>query len=276
MKLAKILSTLTSEPLLLDDSARTSLLQLFEQHATLNRAEFAAQRTAQGPCGETIELDSMEVDENGIAWIPIGGPIGLGLGNFEKRAGAIDLADIRADLEEADQNEAVTAVVLLMDCPGGMVSGTPELADLIAAYEKPIYAFTNGGAIASAAYWLASACDGIFATKSADIGSIGVYAPFLDLSKAADMQGIKVKVFSSGKYKAMGVPGTSLTPEQEIFMQNRVMEIARMFYTHVRAMRTDVKDEDMQGQLFKAAEALSRGLIDGVIADQSELAHFLA
>lgn len=266
--------------MLITPEYRLQLIEILDQHAALTREEYAsareqARREGVGASGSKVEVDQMEI-EDGIAWIPVGGPIGIRLGKFEKGAGAVDVGDIDDELDDAEGDDEARAIVLDMDTPGGMVSGVPELADRIRAVDKPIYAWCNGGMIASAGYWLAAACDGIFATQSADIGSIGVYAPFTDLSRMAEMQGIKVKVFTSGKYKGMGVPGTELTPDQATFMQARVMEIAKSFYDHVRAMRTDVADEDMQGQVFKASNALARGLIDEVFPNRAALIDFLS
>ena len=275
MRYAAIRHTLSSEPMLITPDYRNALLEILDQHVALTRAEFRAAREGSTRSGDAVDLDQMEIVD-GIAWIPVGGPIGYRLGKFEKGAGAVDVADITTDIDEAESSDEVSALVLDMDTPGGMVSGIPELADRIRACDKPICAWSGGGMIASAGYWLASACDGVFVTKSADVGSIGVYAPFTDLSKMAEMQGIKVKVFSSGKYKGMGVPGTEMTLDQQNFMQARVMEIAAAFYNHVRAMRTDVQDEDMQGQIFKADSALARGLVDGIMATKDDLVAFLS
>src|SRR6185312_12880460 len=119
---------------------------------------------------------------------------------------------------------------------------------------KPIYAWTRGS-MASAAYWLGCCTDGIFCTPTASVGNIGVCISFMDVSKMADMAGIKVKAFGSGTYKGMGTPGTSLTAEQEMFLKARVMQLAGMFYQHVRAQRGAIADEDMQGQSFDGLTA---------------------
>lgn len=269
MNLVKMLSVLTAEPLLMDNSRREALLQLLNDHAQMSGVEFARTRTGVNQCGDRVELESMEV-ECGVAFIPVGGPIGMGLGAMEKGAGCVDVADIEADLDEAEFDDDVKSIALVFDSPGGMVSGTPELGDRIRAVEKPIWSFSNGGLIASAAYWLASATDGIFCTRSCDVGSIGVCAPFIDQSRAMEMKGVKVKVFASGKYKGMGTPGTVLTAEQEMLIQQRIMKIAEEFYAHVRANRTDVADDTMQGQVFKSAEAMDRGLIDHIVRDRAD------
>jgi signal peptide peptidase SppA len=274
MKYHQIITALTREPLLIEPGSAVSLFELFQQHATLDNDEFRAAREGTGVCGEKMELDQMEI-EDGIATIPISGPIGMGLGKMEKGAGAVDVGDITNDLEEAEFSEEVRGIILHIDSPGGMVSGTPELADRIAAVEKPIYAFSNS-LIASAAYWLAASTDGIFATKSADIGSIGVYIPWADYTELYKKAGVKIKLFASGKYKGMGFPGTSLSKAQEELIQGRVVEIAGMFYAHVQANRSDVQDEDMQGQTFKAPQAAARGLIDEVVRGKQDLVDFMA
>jgi signal peptide peptidase SppA len=273
MKHHQILTTLTREPLLITPASAISLYQLFQQHATLDDDAFRAAREGTGVCGEKVDLAQMEIID-GVAHIPVSGPIGRGLGSFEKGAGAVDVGDITDELDLAEESDEVTLALMCFDTPGGMVSGTPELADRIAAFSKPIYAFTDG-LIASAGYWLASSTDGIFATKSADIGSIGVYIPWMDTSEAYKKAGVKIELFTSGKYKGMGFPGTTLTPDQRALIQGRVAEIAGMFYAQVQMNRPGVEDETMQGQTFKADAAMENGLIDGVVQDKEALLEML-
>lgn len=273
MKYHQILATLNEEPLLITPAAHASLLKLFEEHRTLEIAEFMAKREGVDACGGKVELEQMEVID-GIAHIPVAGPMGKGLSKFEKGAGAVDVDDIMDDLDDAEDDDQVRAAIMDVDTPGGMVLGTPELSDRILAFSKPIYAFT-AGIMCSAGYWIGSACDAIFATRSANIGSIGVYVPWADTSEMWKARGVKIEVFTSGKYKGMGVPGTSLTKDHREFLQNRVMEIAEMFYGHVQAMRADVQPEDMQGQVFMGANALARGLIDDVVQSKADVVDLL-
>ncbi len=268
MKYHELIRVLTEEPLLITPAAHGALFQLFKDHRELERAEFRAAREGVDLCGEAVELEQMEVID-GIAHIPIRGPLGAGLSKFEKGAGATDVADIAADLDAAEDDPNVAGILLDMDSPGGMVSGIPELADRILAVDKPLYAFTCG-LMCSAAYWLASAADMVLATKSAEIGAIGVYVPMLDSSARMQALGYKVEVITSGKYKGIGVPGTALTDAHREFMQARVEEIAGMFYDHVGAMRPDLDREDMQGQTYKGQKAAARGLIDQVVSGKDE------
>ena len=65
------------------------------------------------------------------------------------------------------------------------MNGTPELAQAVAdaSRDKFVYAF-SAGQMCSAAYWVASQCDAIYATPSARVGSIGVILPFVDDTEA--------------------------------------------------------------------------------------------
>jgi signal peptide peptidase SppA len=268
MRLQQILTTLTSEPLLMTPQAVVGLLELFKDHAAMVRADFKALREGVDYCGEAIEIPQAEMID-GVMHIPIGGPIGRGLGKFEKGAGAVDTQDLADEIDVAEDDSMVRAILFDIDSPGGMLQGTPELADRIARCQKPTIAF-SAGQMCSAAYWIGCACDYLYATRSADIGSIGVYVPFLDQSAALKAMGLEVQVFSSGKFKGMGVPGTALSKDQKEFMLARVGEIARLFQSHVSTNRPDSSEDDMQGQVFLAEAALSKGLVDAVVADKAE------
>lgn len=273
MNLPQILSVLKTEPLFCAGGYRETLLEIFEQHAALSAAEYKHARTGKAKSGSSLELEQMTV-KNGLAYLPVGGPIGQNLGEFEKGAGCVDVDDICTELDEAEEDEAVKTILMVLDTPGGMVMGTPECGQRILKCEKPIYAWTRG-TMASAGYWLGSCTDGIFCTPSASVGSIGVCSSFMDLSKMADMAGVKVKTFGSGIYKGMGTPGTSLTPQQEIFLQGRVSMLAEQFYTHVRSRRGQIADADMQGQTFTGTQAKEKGLVDEVFNSIAELEAFL-
>ena len=273
MKYHQIIAALTEEPLLITPAAHSSLFNLFQEHRSFSKEDFKALREGTDYCGEAVEIPQMEIID-GIAHIPIGGPIGRGFGSFEKGAGAVDVDDLADEIDQAENDPLVYALAFDIDSPGGMVNGTPETADRILRCDKPTMAFT-AGAMCSAAYWIGCACDTICATRSANVGSIGVYCPFLDSSEALKAAGYSVQVFSSGKYKGAGVPGTSLSKDQKEFMQKRVSEIAALFYEHVQSCRPDSQLEDMQGQVFLAQMAEHRGLVDYVVQDKEEAIELL-
>lgn len=275
MRPDKLLQVLTRTPLLMEPGAAESIITLFHQHSLLSRADFRAAREGKDFCGEKVDLEQMQI-ERGLALIPVKGPLGVGLDSFEKGAGATDYGDIMADLARANDDERVENILLVMDTPGGMWGGLLECANAIAESEKPVYAFVPaGGTVASAGMYLAAACAGRFLSPSASAGSIGVYCAYLDLSAMAEERGIKVRLFTSGIYKGMGLPGLALTPAQEELLQTEVEELAGMFYDHIRASLGDVPDSAMQGQMFRAEKAVELGFADEIVRDVEEVAGWL-
>lgn len=275
MKLPKLLETLTRTPLLMTPGSVESILTLLQQHATLSPADFLAAREGKDMCGDKVELEQMVIEE-GLAIIPIKGPLGIDLGPFEKGAGATDYRDIMEDLREADENDEVQNIVGVFDTPGGMWGGLLECTRAIERCEKPFYAFVPpGGQCCSAGIHLSAAADGRFLSPSAQTGSIGVYCAYTDMSEMARHRGMKVKVFSSGRYKGMGVPGTALTEDQEKYLQDQVLELAGEFYQHIRNHLGAVPDEAMQGQSFRAEQACNLGLADAIVESLDELKQYL-
>jgi signal peptide peptidase SppA len=208
-------------------------------------------------------LPVMTIDGN-RAIIPIKGVLVKGLPSIAAAFGYVDPASVEANINEAEASDDVEEIIFDIDSPGGTVAGIPELASRIAAIEKPTRAFSDG-MICSAAYWLASQCDAIQVTESAEIGSIGVYLAMQDLSELYAQAGVGVEMFKSGDLKGIGVPGTSLTDAQREHLQAGVEEIFAMFKAAVTSKRTAVDDDSMRGQSFLGRKAAERGLVTGIV-----------
>ena len=216
----------------------------------------------------TTELLSVD---NGIGVIAIEGPIIRKPDIFARLfMGATDSEEIGAALREAGERDDIKAVFLDIDSPGGTVAGTPELAAMVASLDerKPVYAFSSG-LMASAAYWIASQARAIYATPSARVGSIGVVQAVIDNSAALASRGIKVEVFSVGKYKAMGAPGTSLTDDQRELISSNLAGVAADFHAAVLAKGRAIPSEAMEGQTFGGREAQRHNLA-GMVTDRAE------
>ena len=209
--------------------------------------------------------------EDGIGVIAIEGPI-LRKPDLIARVflGATSSEEIGEALREAAGRNDIKAVFLNIDSPGGTVAGTPELAAAVASLNerKPVYAFSSG-LMCSAAYWVASQARAIYATPSAQVGSIGVVQAVIDSSAAIDNAGIKVEVFSVGKYKAMGAPGTALTDDQRELIQSNLAEIAAEFHDAVLSRGRAIPAEAMEGQTFSGKQAQRHNLA-GMVPDRAE------
>ena len=165
-------------------------------------------------------------------------------------------------LLQAAADPAVHTILLDIDSPGGTVNGTPELAQVVRtiAKDKHVYAFT-AGQCCSSAYWVASQADVIYAAPSATVGSIGVILPVVDSSTLYDRCGLKMEVFSAGKYKSTGMDGTSLTEEQRDRLTQQVNATWARFKQAVNRRRS-ISEDDMEGQTFYGLDAREHRLID--------------
>ena len=117
---------------------------------------------------------------DGIAVINIDGEITSNdnLGFFES---GVSSNKIIADLERANKNNGIKAVILEINSPGGVVVGSREIVKEVKGMNKPVIALIRDVG-ASGAYWIASASEWIIADEMSITGSIGVYSSYLEFS----------------------------------------------------------------------------------------------
>lgn len=174
--------------------------------------------------------------------------------------------EIGAALDHLATDRTVSAIVLDVDSPGGVVAGVQGLSDRIKASVKPVYVY-SGGDLASAAYWLASGAAEIWAAPTAQVGSIGVIATHVDLSGRDERAGIRRTHLTAGRYKAAGSPSGPLDDASRDYLQSRIDQVYAIFRGDVASSRpVDAADAELwaDGRVFLAQEALWAGLIDRV------------
>lgn len=218
---------------------------------------------------ERLSLDTLLVHMDGV--------IDKHISQFEMDCyGGFDLRDFDSALAAAEQDPEIKNVMLVINSPGGSVTGVPESAARVAALakSKDVFAFTEG-MCCSAAYYIASQADQIFGTASSDVGSIGTYMALLDMTQMLRDKGVSVNFIKDGKYKGMGAPFKPLTDDERAMFQAEVDKIGQMFRTAVNSKRPKVSIDTMQGQSFFGDNALQAGLLDAIVPDlSSALAQF--
>ncbi len=182
--------------------------------------------------------------------------------------------DIKRDVDLALADKSVKAILLVIDSPGGVATGTKELAEHISSIKtKKIYAFADG-LCASAAYWIASACNKIYTTETSTIGSIGVLRVHRDSSKAYENIGIKYTYITGGSDKALGNSETALSVEDKEKMQASVNKFYDIFKTSVvknrKKLDISASNNWAEGKIFLGSEALQLGLIDKLVKNKDE------
>lgn len=181
---------------------------------------------------------------------------------------------IKDEISKALQDEKVTAILYNIYSPGGTVAGTQELASYIkeASSVKPSCAFVDG-MCCSAAYWLASATGKIFATESAEIGSVGVVLMHSDYSKFNENMGLKYTYITAGSKKSIGASEIPLSEEDKAYLQHSVDATYAVFLHDVAqnmGLDTEKKLEWADGRVFLGNEALRLGLVSRLVKTQEE------
>ena len=185
----------------------------------------------------------------------------------------------RHQIDQVEKDEAVRAIVLRIDSPGGTVSGSDELHYRITRLAKernlPVVV-SMGGIAASGGYYIAMASSGreetIFAEPSTITGSIGVIIPHFDLSQFLKRYQITDDSITSGPLKEMLSLTKDRSPElaerERKVLQSLVDEMFTRFKAIVQEGRPELDDETLAavttGQVFTAEQAVDYGLVDRI------------
>jgi ClpP class serine protease len=195
--------------------------------------------------------------------------------------GGTSYDDVLEALRSVAENESIRELRLVIDSPGGNISGLDDVWLAVRALDKRVKVIAeNRGLMASAAYWIASAADEIVATsRSALTGSIGVQMVTYDYSEEDRRYGVKeIRIVSSNAPKKNPDPATD---EGRQVYQEELDAIERVFLSRVSAGRKRSVDTVIesfgQGAVLVAYDpdsskdsALSVGMIDAVIGDKRQ------
>jgi protease-4 len=278
MRFDQFYTKLFCRPLCLEAGARISyeqtLLAMMKsaQAPDLAAAQAAFELRKSDPTRAAKRAEGiLEMRGSDTAIVHIDGAIDKHLSDLDLLCmNATDLRDVDKALAKIDGDSKIENVLLAFNSPGGGITGVPETAARIAdlATRKNVFSYTETQ-LCSAAYWLASGTDQIFGTASAQVGSIGVYLALIDESRALDAMGIRVETIRDGKHKAAGASWKPLSEEDKAHFQKQVSQIGTMFRGAVNQKRPAVSVDTMQGQSFFGREALTAGLVDGIVSDLS-------
>lgn len=217
--------------------------------------------------------EKIEMSDDGTGTIRICGPIMPNPDIYDRYYfNACDSVRVASLIRSAARSEEVTKLVLMINSPGGMVVGTPEVGEAIREFNatgRESIAFADT-LMASAAYWIGSQATSLISTGSALIGSIGVIRPHVDMSGAYEKYGLKIQVFRGGKHKVPGAMNTALTEEQSEHIQAGVDECHEQFKAAVN-FRRNVSEDCMEGKVYYGTDAASKGLVDKIVTGADDI-----
>jgi protease IV len=216
-------------------------------------------------------VTTLGIIEPQVYIIPVKGPIMLyGAGGlFDSEVAAA--TDIVAEIEAADRNPNIKAIILEINTGGGTVVASKEIAAAVENADKPVVAWMREKA-ASGGYWVAASCDTIVADPATMTGSIGVIGSYLEFSGLFEEYGIKYERLVSAQYKDSGSPFKELTLSERALLMKKIDMINEMFIAHVsrtRHMETSQVRAIATGEVFLGVEAKELGLVD-VLGSKAE------
>jgi protease IV len=205
---------------------------------------------------------------------------------------------IKAQLDRAADDDAVKAVILKVDSPGGEVMASDQIYKAIETFQtdgkdehgkisvkgKPVIC-SMGSLAASGGYYISSACRWIVADELTLTGSIGVIMHGVNYRGLMDKVGIAPMTFKSGKFKDMLSPDRAtneIPAEEHAMVQALINETYEKFKTVVADGRNSAyalnkkesKKEDQgqplaadwqdyaDGRVLSGTQALNLGLVD--------------
>ena len=202
------------------------------------------------------------IDEDNIAHIDVRGCLLDNSPGIYEKIGCTDYRSIREEIEMV-KNEGASGILFNIDSPGGTVAGLEEASSAIANAGVPTVAYSDGMAC-SAAYHLASSCDSIAASASADMGNIGCILSWTDDSSFLESMGFKTEVITNEGADLKGTfTDSPMSESQREFLQDEVNRTGEEFAAHVMNCR-DVDQEVFRAGWYHGERAGELGLVDAV------------
>jgi protease-4 len=205
-----------------------------------------------------------------IAVVTVAGPIVSGRGGPQllpvsnSSAGGDTIA---AALRDAAANEAVVAIVLRVDSPGGSVTGSETIWRAVAQARqvgKPVVA-SMGAVAASGGYYISAGADVIIANPGTITGSIGVVTGKLIVRELKGRLGVgsdSVRTNANADAWSINAPFTAeqqarVEAEADLFYDDFVARVAAG-----RKLPVEAVEAVARGRVWTGADALDRGLVD--------------
>lgn len=204
---------------------------------------------ASGDSGSSV------VSDDSIAVIDISGVI-------------VDADKIDKQLQKYGDESNVKAIILHIDSPGGGAAASQEVYHEVMRirtekHKKIVASVESVGA--SGAYYIASACDRIYANPASVVGSIGVIMEWTNYGELLRWAKLKNITITHGELKDAGDPTRDLTPKEQAYFQSLVDNMYGQFVHDVATGRHTTDDAIKPlatGQVWTGEQAIGLHLID--------------
>lgn len=180
--------------------------------------------------------------------------------------GSSEVEHVLQQIRQARDDDAVRAVVLRIESPGGSVTAADQIwRELkILGQRKPLVA-SMGGTAASGGYYVAAPAKFIYAEPTTMTGSIGVIMEIPKLGGLLDKVGVGFEVIKTGEWKDSPSWFKAMSPKERERWSDVVDHSYQRFLRVIadgRGLPLDEVHKAADGKVFTATEAKALKLID--------------
>lgn len=222
---------------------------------------------AFSPGDTAVWSDNGYYIDGGIAVIDMVGTMIHRGGWMSAASGLTSYNMLSKRFRRALNDEQVKAILFNSDTPGGAVSGAFDFSDMV--YEargvKPVYTLA-ADCLCSAGILIGSSADKVYATQTANIGSIGVVMKHLEYSKWNEKKGLNNTYIYAGDRKIDGNPDNPLSKEARAAFQAEVQKIYEKFVEKMDR-NTNLSEQqiiDTQAAVYLGQDAVDIGLAEAI------------
>ncbi|KMM75428.1 endopeptidase IV [Xanthomonas sp. NCPPB 1128] len=185
----------------------------------------------------------------------------------EQPAGRIGGESTAALLRQARDDDAVKAVVLRVDSPGGEVFASEQIRREVVALKaagKPVVV-SMGDLAASGGYWISMNADRIYADPSTITGSIGIFGMIPNITRTLDKIGVHTDGVGTTRFAGAFDVTRPMDPAVGQLIQSVINKGYADFTGKVaqaRGKSVEAIDQVARGRVWSGAQAKERGLVD--------------
>lgn len=174
---------------------------------------------------------------------------------------------VSSDIDLAMANERIIGIILVINGPGGMITGLDTLTDKISTSEKPVVSYISGMA-ESAHYWIASATQKRFlASRMCEVGSVGIVGVYRNYKKYFEMQGIDYRTIYPEGADLKNYASRQIEENNDEGPYREKLQKLHEFFCQTVSKNLkipyDKESPVFRGDTFMGDDAIAVGLADG-------------
>ena len=203
----------------------------------------------------TYELENQD-EFNGVGIVKINGPILMGGG-----ASTLGMLDVSKNVLSMAKDNRVKGFIFDMDSGGGSTAAVEIMVDTInevKAMDKPVYVLiSKGGTLASAAYGIASAANGIYYQSDMSmVGSLGTMLQTEGRQANSEKDGVKyIRLYATKSVLKNKPIEEALNNDNYTLLVNELLDpVNERFISTLQENRPKLTNEQLNGNAIFAKD----------------------